>query len=407
MRILFLTHRLPYPPNKGDKIRSYNILRYLSSYHEIHLGTLVDDKNDLNYLSHVSDLVKSLSYDRVHSFFKKLISAKALMGSKPISVSFFYSNRLQKKIDSLLDQMPFDVLLCYSSPMAEYFFRSKHRLNGFKHSLRLMDLIDVDSCKWQQYAEGKSVGERWVYQREARSLSAYENKIVKEFDQIFLVSGQERSLFLQSHKANNVTVMMNGVDLKYFIPDFPKKITEEGPILVFTGAMNYWPNIQGVEWFVRKVLPKIRTVFPSLTFWVVGSHPVPAVQRLGQLKGVEVTGYVEDVRDYLAAADVCVVPLLIARGIQNKLLEAMAMGKAVVCTPQALEGIEAAPETDLLVSENSASFADSVIRLLNDRLAGHRIGRNARQFVESKFSWEQNLSVLKKVLQLYQFREKA
>jgi polysaccharide biosynthesis protein PslH len=398
MRILILAHRIPYPPNKGDKIRSYNILKHLGRRHEIHLATLIEDAGDREYLSVLSSIVTSLVYDKIDPWARNISSAISLLKTGPISVSYFFSQKMQKAINRLLGQYKFDAIICSSSPMAEYILRSGPSMEKVGNPLLLMDLMDVDSCKWRQYAEKCSGIKRWLYNREAILLSDYEKKIVREFDHVFLVSEQEKYLLSEDFSASNVSAMSNGVDMKYFRPMGTGKISKSGHVLVFTGAMDYWPNVEGVEWFARKVFPKIKEAFPDVTFYIAGSRPTQAVQRLGRLDGVRVTGYVNDIRDYLSMADVCVVPLRIARGIQNKVLEAFAMGKAVVCTPQALEGIRATPGKEVLVAENPEDFVECVTRLLNDLSTSQNLGRDARKCVEANYSWGKNLKILDEIL---------
>jgi sugar transferase (PEP-CTERM/EpsH1 system associated) len=261
-----------------------------------------------------------------------------------------------------------------------------------------MDLIDVDSYKWTQYAEQSLGLKRWVYRYEARCLSEYEHRIAKTFDHLLVVSEQEKNIFLRGLMAPNLEVVKNGVDLKFFNPFYIQQFDLQKPTLVFTGVMDYWPNIEGVCWFVERIFPCIRSVFPEVTFYIVGSRPTTEIKNLEHTEGVVVTGFVEDVRDYLAAASVCVVPLRIARGIQNKVLEAMAMGKPVVTTPQAFEGIKAVPDEEIITAETEANFATAVIDLLRNPGRGQQIGEHARFCVEKHYSWENNLRVLDTLL---------
>ncbi len=193
--------------------------------------------------------------------------------------------------------------------------------------------------------------------------------------------------------------MSNGVDLQYFSPRPVSSGSARQPSLVFTGMMDYWPNIEGVEWFVERIFPRIRSAVPDVRLFIVGNRPTAQVLRLGTTPGVTVTGFVEDVREYIANASVCVVPLRIARGIQNKLLEAMAMGKAVVSTGEAFEGLRAEKGRDLQVAADEESFAGETIGLLRDAERARRLGACARQCVERHYSWESNLRVLDEALQ--------
>jgi len=418
MRILFLSHRIPYPPNKGDKIRSFNILKHLAERHEIHLATLIDDPVDLQYIESLSGMVKSIHYDIIQPSRKKALSAFALLRNNPISVAYFFSGKLLSEIESLIHKTAFDVIFCSSSPMAEYLFRSKDsqppslpasqppsfpasQLPGIPASrpLFIMDLIDVDSQKWRDYAIRSSFPMRWIYQKEAACLAGYESKIAAFFDTILLVSELEKKILRDSVPNGNVVAMPNGVDSDYFSPEFKSDFKKDGPVLTFTGVMDYWPNVEGVKWFVENVFPIARKSIPDLKLYIVGSRPNATVQALKSHAGVEITGYVDDVRHYLAAADVCVVPLRIARGIQNKVLEAFAMGMAVVCTSQAIQGINAEIGEDVLVSEDEADFSGSIVSLVNDRVLREKFGLNARGCVEKDYSWKKNLSLLDRMIE--------
>jgi len=197
---------------------------------------------------------------------------------------------------------------------------------------------------------------------------------------------------------NNVSVVCNGVDSNYFSPYFKCKQKRLGPVITFTGVMDYWPNIEGVKWFVRKVFPRIRAMVPDIVFYIVGSKPTVEVRRLAVRDGVCVTGYVDDVREYLCMADVCVVPLCIARGVQNKVLEALSMGKAVVCTSQAIEGLNAIPMEEIFVENDENSFADAVVTLIQNREIRNRLGERARCRIEQSYSWKEKLSILNDIL---------
>jgi sugar transferase (PEP-CTERM/EpsH1 system associated) len=400
MRILFLTHRIPYPPNKGDKIRSYNTLQYLAKHHEVYLGSLIDEQSDLQYVAQLESQVKEFVFDTIQPQIKKICCLRSFLKTESISVCYFYSSRLQKKIDALFERIDFDVLFCFSSPMAEYYFRSTHKNRRVKPLIRIMDLIDVDSYKWTQYAEQSSGLKRLIYCHEARYLSQYEHRIAETFDHLLVVSEQEKNIFLRGLAATNLSVVTNGVDLDFFNPHHPQRQQTQKPTLVFTGVMDYWPNIEGVQWFVERIFPRIRAAVPATALYIVGSRPTTEIKRLEHIEGIVVTGFVEDVRDYLAAADVCVVPLRIARGIQNKILEAMAMGKPVVTTSQAFEGINAVSGEEIISADDEEMFAAAVIDLLQDRQKAEIMGAKARQCMETHYSWDRNLSVLDGILKM-------
>lgn len=396
MRILLLTHRLPYPPNKGDKIRSFNLLAYLAKRHQVFLACPVDDPADLAYLPELEKRCAGVFAVRIDGRSRARAGVQALLTGTAITVRHFHAAQLQRRIDEFLDAHEIDAVFCFSSPMAEYVFRSRHAAGRLRRARRLIDLVDVDSYKWRQYRERSPVPQRWVYGYEARRLGAYERRIAAEFDHLFLVSAQEREYMPAGARVEHLHALSNGVDLDYFAPR--ETARGEPPALVFTGAMDYWPNVQGVQWFADEVLPAVRARVPEVRFVIVGSKPVDSVRRLAERPGIEVTGSVPDVRDHVAGAALCVVPLKIARGLQNKVLEAMAMGKAVVCTPDSLEGIRATRGNDLVVADDAPAFADAVVGLLQSPERAAAIGRSARRCMERGYSWEANLRPLDALL---------
>ena len=399
MRILLLTHRLPYPPNKGDKIRTFNVLEHLAKRHEVFLACPVDDPSDLQFVAELERRCARVLTARIDGRSKALSGASALLTGASITVRHFHSADLQRRVDEFLDTQDIDAIFCFSSAMAEYFFRSRHRAGKLARVLRLMDLIDVDSYKWRQYVERTAAPRSWVYSYEAARLAAYERRIANEFDHLFLVSAQEREYMPAGARIDHLQALSNGVDLAYFSPDSGARAPRGGaPTLVFTGVMDYWPNVQGVEWFADEVLPLVAAQLPGVRFVIVGSKPTEAVLKLGQRPGIEVTGFVDDVRVYVAAAALCVVPLKIARGLQNKVLEAMAMGKAVVCTSQSLEGIRASNGVEVVVADEAAEFAAQVLSLLGQPERAADIGRAARRCMERSYSWEANLRQLDTLL---------
>lgn len=398
IRVLFLAHRLPFPPNKGDKIRSFHILNYLAKRHEVYLACLIDDDADIRFVPEIEARVGRVVWERIRPRWRKVLAVRSLVSSKPITVDYFYSRSLQRQVDEIVDSVDIDSVICFSSPMAEYLFRSRHAEGKLRRARRVVDLIDIDSHKWRQYAEASSAWRAWVYRYEAAHLAAYERRVALSFDRVVVVSEPERRMFPLEAECSNIEVVSNGVDLEYFRPT-KGQVGERGhPTIVFTGVMDYWPNVEGMMWFVQAVLPRVRAVVPDVELLIVGSRPSKEIERLASHRGVLITGFVEDVRPYVARAGACIVPLRIARGIQNKVLEAMAMGKAVVCTPQAHEGIRAQAGRDLVVAEGEEEFASATVDLLRDSKKAEAVGGNARQFVERNYAWESNLAVLDRLL---------
>jgi sugar transferase (PEP-CTERM/EpsH1 system associated) len=283
-----------------------------------------------------------------------------------------------------------DVVFVCSSNMAPYVLNHAHR--GRR---RIVDLVDVDSEKWRAYATQASGPMKWLYGREAGLVSALERRVAHESDYSTFVSEAEARMFrtLVPERAASVVGVSNGVDCDYFDPAgyYPAPFDVALPNFVFTGTMDYVPNIDAVTWFAQDILPRVRRTLPTAKFHIVGANPSPAVQSLARLDGVHVTGRVPDVRPYLAHAIAAVAPMRIARGIQNKVLEAMAMAQPAIVTADALEGIEATPGTDLVLANDTAGFTDAACRLAVDAEEGRRIGAAARRRVVTDFSWEGRL----------------
>ena len=424
MKILYIAHRIPYPPNKGDKIRSFNEIKYLSQRHEIHLACLADDPRDLKYENDLKHLCKSTNVVLINPKIAKFKSGFYLFSKKPLSVPYFYSKKLQQTIDHLLSTNNYDAIFCFSSPMAEYVFRSKvlsrqlivhgqktnnHQPAASSHQPKLiMDFVDVDSDKWVQYSKYARFPKSWIYALEGRRLADYEKNVAETFDHSIFVTQAEVEVFkkLNPHIQSIITIS-NGVDFDYFSPTFsqeqttrnqPPETSNQQPVIVFTGAMDYYANIDGVVWFAKEIFPFVKKEIPGVQFYIVGSNPTKEVLSLSSNNGVTVTGYVPDTREYLNRATLVVVPLRIARGIQNKILEAMAMGIPVVATPEAFEGIEAKPDRDLILGENVEKIAKGVLKLIREASLRKSLGDNARRVIENNYCWTKNLEKLNSIL---------
>ncbi len=401
MRILYLVHRIPYPPNKGDKIRSYHILRHLGARHEIFLGGFYDDPADREHLDGLSELVEESRFEFLDHRRLAWAGMRALMRGRPVTLEMFDNPGLHDWVTALQARVPLDACFVFSSSMGQYLPQTQ---GGRPRTV--VDLVDVDSEKWRDYASKSRVSAptRLVYRREARLLRRFELDLASRADATLLVSEQERELFLSLAEQGGIEVhdrvysMRNGVDTGFFDPErnWPDPYDGEGVHLVFTGAMDYWANVDGVEWFAQEILPRVIERYPNVRFHIVGSNPDQRVRDLVS-EHVDVTGRVEDVRPYLAHARLAVCPLRIARGIQNKVLEAMAMGLPVVATPEALTGIDCDVLTEFGTSRPEA-FAQNVIRLLDDEDRRHELSATIRAHVERHFSWEASLGLLDELI---------
>jgi sugar transferase (PEP-CTERM/EpsH1 system associated) len=447
MKILYLAHRIPYPPNKGDKIRSFNEIKYLSTSHEIHLGCLADNPADLKYESDLKKYCKRVCVVPLKASWAKLKSVDSLVYGKPLSVGYFHSKRLQDTVNHQLSVENYDAIICFSSAMAEYLFRSpplKLRFSSSKALLKqkaplasedslspyaltlrplnlgpkprlIMDFCDVDSDKWRQYSQKARFPLSLLFSIENKLLLKYEKRINQNFDHSVFVSQKEADLFsFLCPGARNLMVIPNGVDCEYFSPDKASTTRQFGThdmklatnniqyTLLFNGAMNYYANVDGIRWFCGEIFPMIKKEYPNLQLYIVGSDPHPKVQALGAREGVRVTGFVDDIRPFYHIADLCVIPLRLARGVQNKVLEAMAMGKAVICTRNAIEGIQAVPGQHCVVEDTPVGFSEAVLRFLGNQNGRKRLGARARELVKKNYDWSNHMKRFDSFLQAAQ-----
>jgi polysaccharide biosynthesis protein PslH len=389
--ILFLAHRSPYPPDRGDKIRSWHLFRHIAKLAPTHLVALYDDPRDLTHLPMLEGIAASVALEpRLLS--KPRAALNALLSGGSASVAAFASDAVQRHVDHLLGTRPIKTIFGYSGQVAQFVPMKR---DGIRF---VMDFVDMDSAKFATYAAQASGLSAFANAQEAKRLFAFERAVAARADLSLFVSEAEAALFARETGlgAAKIAFIENGIDLEAYDPAQPRGDIErgEGALIVFTGQMDYRPNIDAVDAFARQALPLIRAQHPSARFAIVGRNPPPEVLGLGALPGVTVTGEVPDTRDWLAAADVVVAPLLLARGIQNKILEAMAMAKPVVASPAAAEGIDAGADDGLIVAQDSAGQADAVLALLANPARAKAAGRAARARMIARYGWDARLAGL-------------
>jgi polysaccharide biosynthesis protein PslH len=388
--ILFLAHRIPYPPDKGDKIRSWRVLERLTGLGRVHLGAFVDDPADMAHAGFLRGLCATVMLPQIKKSDRWKRGIKGYFGGDPLSVALYYDPAMVEWVKETVRRHDVDRIVVFSGQMAPY---ALPHLTGRRS---VMDFVDIDSEKWAAYAKAEFGWRRRLYKREAKLLIAAEKTATRHFGTSFFVSEAEAALFrrMAGSWASNVKAMSNGVDAAYFDPAAvaPRDLGGR-PSLVFTGAMDYRPNVEAVTWFVDRVWPDVKAHMPSATFAIVGANPVPEVRKLAG-GGVVVTGRVPDVRPFLAGADIAVAPLKIARGIQNKVLEAMAMARPVVATPQAHEGIDAVPGEHLLVAQSPELIVKDILALVADPARAAAMGQAARARVLAHYDWSATLAPL-------------
>jgi sugar transferase (PEP-CTERM/EpsH1 system associated) len=391
--ILFLCHRLPWPPDTGDKIRSYHVLQRLVRDHRVYLGTFVDKPADWRHVSKVKEVCAGVCIRPLPRWRARWRALTSLARCEALTVGIYRDAEMRHWVDGLIAGCKIDRALCCSSGVAPFVVRHAELP-------RVMDFVDVDSDKWRQYAQTHTGLARMIYRREARRLANFERAIAGKFDASVFVSEAEASFFRKRapESADKVLGIPNGVDAEYWDPgcDHASPYTPGERAVVFVGAMDYRANVHAVEWFARTVWPRIGKERPDARFYIVGSKPTAAVRALASIKGIEVTGRVEDVRPYVAHAHAVVAPLRIARGIQNKVLEALAMEKVVLATPEAWEGIEDFEGRKGCIDASAGVMVREALRWLE--VPEPVKVPEARAMVQSRHDWSRNLDTYANVL---------
>ena len=388
--LLYLVHRLPYPPNKGDKVRSYHLLKHLAARHRVFLGTFIDDPQDEAYVDKVAAFCAGTHIVRLNPRLAKIRSLSGLLSHEALTLPYYRDAGLGRWVDRLIAEGKVDTVVVFSSAMASY-------LDDHLQFPALVDFCDVDSAKWTQYAPEHRWPLSWIYRREGERLLAYERQVAARSAHSFFATDNETALFLKQapEALGRVSSMCNGVDAEFFSPAqaVPSPFAADEIPLVFTGAMDYWPNIDAVSWLVAEMLPRLLSRWPTLRFYIVGRSPTAAVSQLASDK-VVVTGTVPDVRPYLQHAAVVAAPLRIARGIQNKVLEAMAMARPVVVAKGCGEAVDAVAERDFLLADSVEEHVQQIDALLSSPERREAMGKAARQQVLARYSWEAHLAVI-------------
>lgn len=389
--ILFLAHRVPWPPDRGDKIRGFHLLHHLAAHHRVHLVAFADDPRDRVHLDALARHTESRAI-LWRSKSQAWAAVQALASRRPVSLAAFDDAGVRDAVRSTLAAHPIDTIFVFSSQMAQY-------LPARTDARVVMDFVDMDSAKFAAYAQSAKGPMRWMLAREARLLMRHEVAVAARADASLFVSEAEAALFRERTGADRVHVIENGIDTQRFDPAAPFARAEAGDaLIVFTGQMDYRPNIEAVTWFAQAILPLVRLAHPAATFAIVGRNPGEGVRALARLPGVTVTGEVPDVRGWLSAAAVVVAPLRLARGIQNKVLEGMAMARPLVASGAAAEGIDHGGT--IRTGDSDTAIAGAVIDLLADRPGAAALGAAARQQVIARYGWAARLAPLDALLGL-------
>ncbi len=394
-----MAQRVPYPPNKGEKLRTFHQIEYLlSEGHRIYLCSPYISNDELVFFEQITQQYGVQSQNcKLGSRHLRYLSG--ILTHKPLSVSNFYSRKLQKIVDNLISKELLQNIVCTSSSMAEYVFKSTTLFTIAKRPKLVMDFMDLDSDKWNQYAKSSNIPMKWIYNREADLLSSYEIKVYHQFDFSFFISQAEVDLFCKRTKCVNKPLAIgNGIDTDYFVPR-GQPFKKNHPVFIFTGVMDYKPNIDAVLWFTKHVWPRVLDKYDKSTFIIAGMNPVSEITGLSSIQGIEVTGFVEDILPYYHRSDIFVAPLRIARGVQNKVLQSFSCGIPVVSTSMGAEGIDCVNGRDILIADTAEYFFENIDKLITDASYYNSIKDSALELVQEHYSWSGRLSTLGRILE--------
>lgn len=394
-RILFLAHRIPYPPNKGDKIRSWHFLEYLVQRHEVHLGFFVDAEEDLKHIGFLEKQCSSVEHCFASPLTQKIASVAGFINGTSLTENAYPSRKMRRFVASLIEEKEIDAVFLFSAATFTFLPRNVGGLPV------ITDFVDVDSAKWEAYAESGSWPMSMIFKREANKLAAFEAKVAQKSIASILVSDNEAVLMkerlaVKTSNDLNILGITNGVDTRVFSPGkYTASVSSNQ--MIFTGAMDYAPNVEAVEWFVKFVFQRLKKDCPDVEFVIAGRPVAPSVQKLDAYDGVKVVGAVDDMAETISRSAIVVAPLLTARGIQNKVLEGMAMGKPVIATSAANEGINAPYQEAIWIADDADAFIEATKALLNQEAAS-KMGSAARHYVDQKFNWAASCKKLEKLI---------
>ncbi|MBR9790881.1 MAG: TIGR03087 family PEP-CTERM/XrtA system glycosyltransferase [Gammaproteobacteria bacterium] len=398
MHCLYLAQRIPFPPNKGEKLRSFHQINFLRKNGiEVTVAAPFEQSDELEYFKRLEQEYGCLTLSQPLSH-KLLRYLSGIAGNTSLSEAHFYSSGLQKQIDELLQQQNIDAIVCTASSMANYVFRSTALAKIARRPRLVMDFMDMDSHKWLQYSCNTKPPMRWVYQREASLVRRLENRVGNQFDACFFVAEPETNLYKEQagKPAAEVLSIGNGIDPAEFYPAAqPAEVT--APHLLFAGVMDYTPNVDAMLWFYNEVWPSVLTHWPDATLTIAGMNPTPAIARLQGVDNVRVTGFVDDILPYFHECNIFVAPFRIARGIQNKILQAFACGLPVVSTSMGAEGIKCTPGQNIEVGDEPNDMFDAIKRLMADPHHYQYVRNSALATIDEHYSWD---GVLAPLLQL-------
>jgi sugar transferase (PEP-CTERM/EpsH1 system associated) len=388
MQILFLANRFPYPPYRGDKLKIYNLAKRLSKNHSLHLVTFLQNPKDIEHLSHLEEIFDTIKLVKLPKYKSILNCILGILGNTPFQVLYFKSAKMKRGLDLFLNKhKEIDVVHVQHLRMSQYLRDNKIP--------QILDLPDAFSLYWERRLKTKRVWWQRIFDSiESKRVVKYERKIT-QYKKCLVCSQEDQSHLKKLHNANNINILSNGVDLDTFGTE--KHDYSHNHKILFTGNMDYAPNVDGVIYFVQDILPEILKKYPNIEFVIAGQRPVKQVLDLAGAN-VKITGFIENLAHEYNSASVVVAPLRFGAGTQNKVLEAMACGVPVVCSDIGFEGLGITSGEGAIKETNAQSFAQSVLSLLYSKNKRQDVGVKGRLVIEKNFSWDNISLTLEKYL---------
>ncbi|MDQ3021780.1 MAG: glycosyltransferase family 4 protein [Bacteroidota bacterium] len=381
MKILFISYDFPYPPTGGSISRDYNLIKQLSKHHELHwINRTIRGKIKKEYMDEMKKYFKEIKiaeWEYSHNYFRFL---KSLVTDIPYIIRRFESDEMKKIVEETINQNEFDLILCDHIYLSQYIPDS---ITG-----KIPVIPNNEDCGFTYYkrmtensgfTRSLYAGSQW------QKLLNYEISILKKYNVYITTSEKEKESISKYYDEAEIGVVENGVDAEFFSERVRKDLS---PNIVFTAWFKYYPNAIAAIDFVNNIFPKIKMEIPDLKFYIVGKEPPEKVKSLAKTDGVIVTGYVHDVRDYLANADAAVIPLQIGGGTRLKILEAMSMKIPVVSTVLGAEGLEVEDEKNILIAKNDEDFAQKVIRIMKDKNLSNKLSNNGKVLAVHRYNWD-------------------
>jgi sugar transferase (PEP-CTERM/EpsH1 system associated) len=390
MKVLYLCHRFPYPPKRGGKIRPFNMIRHLTSQgHEVTVCSLSRSAAETAEAEGIAPHCHAFHIGQVTEPVQMLRMVLRLPLVTPSSMGYFYSAELAAKVRELLATQVFDLIFVHCSSVAQY-------VEHVTHIPKILDFGDMDSQKWLEYAQRKPFPLSLGYRLEGTKMLWAEKRLARRFDLCTATTRAEWET-LQGYGTGAATDWFpNGVDAAFFDP---VDAGYDADTISFIGRMDYYPNQECMARFCAEVWPQLKAQRPAMKLLVVGADPSAEMRRLGELPGVTVTGSVPDVRPYIRSSALMVAPLSIARGTQNKILEAMAMGVPVVTSSVAAGGVDAVAESHLLVADSATEITRAILRIAENPVERRRLAVAGRQRVLSHHAWPRSMQRLDGIIQ--------